>query len=987
VNAERLAELFAEAVERDADGRRQLVAEIAAADPDLAAELERLLAAAAAGSVLDRSPWSGLGADETAVDLPLPQRIGPYQVVRELGRGGMGRVFLALEETEHFRRKVAVKVIDRPASDAEAVRRFRDEVRILASLEHPGIARFLAGGRAPDGSWFLALEHVEGEDLIAHAASRQLTVRGRVELFVGIVDAVDFAHRRGVVHRDLKPANLLVGGDGRPRLLDFGISKLVAPEGEQTVAVALTRTGLRALTPAYASPEQFRGERVSPATDVYALGVVLYELLAGRRPFDAAGASAVAIERAVLETDPEPPSAAARRPPTAGAVSDERPAAATPPAAGPREVGRDLDAVCLKALRKRPEERYPTAGELAADLRRYLGGQPVEARRGGRRYRLARLAHRHRGRLATAAALALALAAVAVVAGFWLGTFGMRDRGLRPVVRFQRITDMVGLEESPALSPDGRTVAFAAAIGKARQLFVQLVAGGPPLRITSDAADHQSPRWLPDSSGLVYFSPASAADGQGGIWEVPALGGTPRRVIGSISDADVAVDGRLACFRVAGGHVELAAFSRDGSVLQVLGQFAGGRYYRSPRWSPDGRWIAYEQGDGVRFDVFAVRSDGTAHPAQLTRDSSLVNGLSWTPDSRSVVYSSSRNSTLPYLPRLGLWQARLDGGGPEPITSDEASYSQPDIHRTGALAASRLRLQSDLWKFPVDGPPAENVRHGLRLTRQTGQVRTPTVSPTDSEVAFLSDSGGHSNLWVMALATGELRQITHERDPEVAVGVPIWSPDGRSIVFVSSQGNVGFVFGLWLVHPDGSGLRNLAQRGWGAAWSPDARWLYYVDGPVLKKISASGGPAVTVRSEQMRNVAGVGDGTVYYVVERPLVDGRPEFEFHAATPEDGPSRIVGRVPASRVASWQIVNPSLSPDGKWLALPLTDGFTTNVWALSTSTGEWRQITDFGDRATLIARRMSWSADGRFIVAAVADGDADIVLLEGLPGRKP
>ena len=190
------------------------------------------------------------------------------------------------------------------------------------------------------------------------------------------------------------------------------------------------------------------------------------------------------------------------------------------------------------------------------------------------------------------------------------------------------------------------------------------------------------------------------------------------------------------------------------------------------------------------------------------------------------------------------------------------------------------------------------------------------------------------------------------------------------------------------MNADGSGLRKLVQHGWGAGWSADGQWVYYVDEAVLKKIPASGGAAITVRSERVRNAIGTNGGTLYYVVERPLVDGRPEFEIRAANPEDGPSRVLARVPASRVASWQIVNPSLSPDGQWMALPLTDGFTTNVWALSTATGQLRPVTDFGDRATLIARRVSWSADGRFIVAAVGDGDADIVLAEGLlAGRKP
>jgi hypothetical protein len=190
------------------------------------------------------------------------------------------------------------------------------------------------------------------------------------------------------------------------------------------------------------------------------------------------------------------------------------------------------------------------------------------------------------------------------------------------------------------------------------------------------------------------------------------------------------------------------------------------------------------------------------------------------------------------------------------------------------------------------------------------------------------------------------------------------------------------VFGLWAVSPDGSGLRMLSPRGLGAGWSADGRWLYFIDRGLLKKMPAEGGPAIVVRREPARNVIGLHDGTLYYVVERPLVDGRPEFEIRAAQPEDGPSRVVARVAASRVAAWQIVNPSLSPDGKWLALPLTDGLTTNVWALSTATGEWRQVTDFGDRVTLVARRVSWSADGRSILAAVAEGDADVVVAEGL-----
>jgi serine/threonine-protein kinase len=437
VNAERLAELFAYAIERDAAGRLEVLAAAASEDPALGAELERLLAAASGGSVLDRSPWvdlagetvgaGGAETDSSGADAEaLPERIGPYRVVRELGRGGMGRVFLAVEETEHFRRDVALKVIDRPAGDAEAVRRFRHEVRILASLDHPGIARFLDGGRAADGNWFLALERIEGENLIAHAASRRLTVRERIELFVTAVEAVEFAHQRGIVHRDLKPSNILVGADGRPRLLDFGISKLIEPDGRE--AATLTRAGTWALTPAYASPEQFRGERSTPASDVYALGVLLYELLAGRRPFEEGDSSVRALEHVVLETDPAPPSVAARRRKATREVAGEPAASAVAAVTRPREIGGDLDAICLKALRKRPHDRYGTAGELAADLRRYLDGRPVSARRGGTRYRLGRFASRYRGKLVTVAAVALAMVAIV----FAVGTVRRTEQRLAP---------------------------------------------------------------------------------------------------------------------------------------------------------------------------------------------------------------------------------------------------------------------------------------------------------------------------------------------------------------------------------------------------------------------------------------------------------------------------------------------------------------------------------------------------------------------------
>jgi serine/threonine-protein kinase len=361
------------------------------------AQTIRRYVASAANEMLAES-----GAGENSL------RFGPFRPIRLLGRGGMGQVFLATQETEEFQRQVALKLIDRPILGEQDVRRFRDEVRILASLEHPGIARFLDAGRAPDGTWFLALEYVDGEDLFEHVRRVDSPIEERIHLFLSILEAVAYAHAHLVVHRDLKPSNIMVGPDGRPRLLDFGIAKLLDPEsGESTT---LTRTELRVFTPAYASPEQFRGEKETAATDVHALGVLLYELLAGVHPFGAPSRSRTALESSVLTEDPAPPSAARRDAESQRAESGGEPERRLPLGSGC--IDSDLDAICLKALRKDPRARYPDAAAFAEDLRRFLNGLPVDARQGGRRYRLSRFLHRNRGKLATASAVGVALAAV-----------------------------------------------------------------------------------------------------------------------------------------------------------------------------------------------------------------------------------------------------------------------------------------------------------------------------------------------------------------------------------------------------------------------------------------------------------------------------------------------------------------------------------------------------------------------------------------------
>jgi serine/threonine protein kinase/Tol biopolymer transport system component len=887
-------------------------------------------------------------------------RLGPYEVTALIGHGGMGEVYRARDSK--LNRDVALKVLPEGfALDHERLARFKREARVLASLSHPNIGAIF-GFEESDGVQALVLEMVEGPTLAERISQRPIPLDEVLVIARQTANGIEAAHEHGIIHRDLKPANIKVRKDGTVKVLDFGLAKAATDEREQpdlsqlaTITMAETRDAVILGTPAYMSPEQARGKPLDKRTDIWAFGCVLYEMLTRRLVFS--GDTVADTISAILEREPDWQKLPENTPP---------------------EIRRLLK----RSLEKDPSRRLHDIADARLEIEEAMVAVPAGSTTKGRTGIAGRWF----------VWLAIIAAAVVIATAFSLLK---SSPNLSPQpVRITRLTDLAGLEEAPAISPDGRSIAFTGSVGKTSQVFVQLMARGAALQLTHDDADHQYPRWSPDSSSIIYFSPAKTGEGEGALWEVPALGGRPRRLATSLGGADVNTsNGRLTYFRLTAERIQLVNAPPDESSSDLISEFPPETYhlyshYLYPRWSPDGKWIAFQRGDSIRFDLFVVPSSG-GEPRQLTRDNSMIDGFSWLPNSEGILYSSSRASTMPYLPTLSLWEVRLSDGTLRQITSNEASYLHPDIARNGTTVVSRMQLRTDIWKFPVQGAPEENVRRGIRITNQTSHVLTPTAGPGAKEVAFLSDKGGHANLWVINTETSEQRQITDERDPNIAVGVPVWSPDGRSIAFVYSRGNPGLTFGIWLVSPDGSNLRQVANPGLGPAWSNDGKWLYYatrgsstVPDVMMKKIPADGGAAVTVTEEKLRNVIGVDGSTVYYMFERPLADGKPEFEIRALSAENAPFRVVARIPSSRVPVWQIVNPALSPDGKWLAQALTDRSTTNIWVLSTATGEWRQVTDFEQRPIFIARRVSWSSDGREIFAAVGEGDADIVRLEGL-----
>jgi len=389
---EQIDKVVAAALELPAPERDTYVDSVCGAGTPLSTEVRALIRAyEQAGDFLDSVTYRGnASAIEAEAGSFEGRRAGPYRLIRVIGRGGMGMVYLGRRDDEQFEKEVAVKLIDPALYSPSLMRRFQHERRILAGLEHPNIARLLDAGLTSEGIPFIVMEFVAGEPVHEYCRKQDLPVRDRLRLFLKICDAVQFAHRSLVVHRDLKPSNILVTEEGIPKLLDFGIAKMLSPVGTEAEPGTMPLT--QAMTPDYASPEQLRGANVNTATDVYSLGVLLFELLAGHRPYVLSGKPLEEIVRVVCEETPVRLSLAAGKTPLA------------------KELAGDLDHIVAKAIRKDPSERYVSVEHFAADIERYLGGFPVQARRPSVRYTVGKYVRRHK--------MGFVLAAVALLLGF-----------------------------------------------------------------------------------------------------------------------------------------------------------------------------------------------------------------------------------------------------------------------------------------------------------------------------------------------------------------------------------------------------------------------------------------------------------------------------------------------------------------------------------------------------------------------------------------
>lgn len=593
--------------------------------------------------------------------------VSHYRVLSSIGQGGMGMVYRARDL--RLARDVALKVLapDLVSDPAERARLVR-EAQAAASLEHPRIAVVHDVDEA-DGVSFIVMEYVQGECLSSILARGPVHVGAALDLADEIADGLACAHARGTVHRDLKPANVMITPEGHAKIIDFGLARLVAPGdggGASDESAALGIVG----TIAYMSPEQARGQKADPRSDLFSFGVLLFELLTGRRPFDRQNAAD-----------------------TLSAIVRDPPPVLPPIESVPTEVHEGLERILHRCLAKSIESRYEQAGELRADLaavRRRLDSMSLAIREIVRRQWLP--SRRLAGFLAGAVCGLIALAP-------WLGPGLLRWARRAPVDAGRtgapaamaawtprQVTSLPGWEREPAISPDGSMIAYVASEGGHPDIWVSDVWGRQPLRLTDDAALDEEPTWLPDGSAVVFVSERR---GRKDVWQVSRRGGRQTLVVADATDPSVSPDGtRIAFARLADNgflRIVLAPLSDPERVTTLTGDKDGLWDHRDPAWSPDGRRICYAAGRGL----WIVETGGGR--ARVITPGEADSEPSWAPDARHVYFAAERDGTV------ALWRIGTTDNRVERLTTGTGGEVHPSLARWGSrIAYATLREESDI---------------------------------------------------------------------------------------------------------------------------------------------------------------------------------------------------------------------------------------------------------------------------------------------------
>jgi Tol biopolymer transport system component/predicted Ser/Thr protein kinase len=804
---------------------------LASAPPDVRAEVEAMLAQSSVPDSLSHPAWEQLDTSDSAPITPGAE-FAQYKIESEIGAGGMGVVFRAQDTRLH--RPVAIKFLSSAVADAAARRRFQREAQMASSLNHPHILTVHDIGEYLDRE-YLVTEFIDGGTLKDWIRQRPRNWQEIAELLTGVADGLATAHQAGILHRDIKPENILVTASGYAKLADFGLAKLQDPPAAATRTLTANSTlrGMIVGTIAYMSPEQASGKTLDARSDIFSFGVVLYEMLAGERPFRAKGN--MELLQQVIEREPAPLSEA---------------------------IPQALQAVVNKALRKNPADRYSSMTEMVAALR--------EIQRSGQAVPVA-TPKRRRQWLAVASAAAIVAAALA---GVWW--FRPRQAASGQRLEYVALTNFSDSAVSPTLSTDGRMLAFirgANTFTGPGDVYVKLLPDGDPVRLTTDDGEKMGPlNFSADGSRIAYTS------GGWNTWSVPVLGGAPTPLLANTEglswtdrrhvmfSALIGEGLRMGVFEATesrseqrtvylspGGMAHRSFLSPDGKSVIVIemddtgwlpcrvvpfnGSSPGKRVGPDPSqctdaaWTPDGRWMYVSANTGSGFHIWRQRfPDGT--PKQVTFGATEEQGLSFAADGRSFVTSVGESqSTLWIHDTHGERQITFEGYAYLPSFSADASRIYYLLRTNGY----RRFVSGELWSMDLRSGSTQRLLPGLLVEHYD-------ISPDGKRVVFVNvDNSGHAQLWIGTTDGSVPPRVLVNQDCRRALFTP-----GDDIVFVGGERVLKMYFQI--VHADGSGLRQIAPESATYLYdiSPDGKWVSVWMGPDIKAYPLNGGEPVTI---------------------------------------------------------------------------------------------------------------------------------------------
>jgi Tol biopolymer transport system component len=903
-------------------------------DAELRREVELLLAAQTdSGSFLEtrnlpRAAPEHRPKTETAA---VGRKIGHYEVLGTIGAGAMGEVYLARDT--RLDRNVALKVLPpRFAADRERVSRFMREAKASSALNHPNIVTLHDIGE-DQGLWYITTEFIEGLTLRQRLAGGRLETSEALDIAIQCAAALTAAHAAGVSHRDIKPENIMIRPDGLVKIVDFGLARvantLLNPGVTETEAGALMGT------PRYMSPEQARGERSDAASDIFSLGAVLYEMLAGAPAVP--GATTAETLAALLASNPEPLSL--RRPGLPSAI----------------------DAILTRALAKNRAARYQSMQEFAAALRDLK--QTLELTR----------THAASGRWkygATAAILA-----TAALGGWWM----LRDsaRAGHPDAPRQAVplTSFEGFKDYSAIAPDGKRVAFSwnGGLGgfggkQEREIYVKPVGSGDPLQLTHSDQDNLWPSWSRDGRNIVFGR--RHGDSETTFYTVPSNGGLEREVAKGGAGVSWSPDGEtIAMPRSANASGGIFLMSLKTGAQRDL-TTPKPNYDALPSFSPDGRWIAFTRGStDLNRAVWIVPAAG-GEGRMLVQDIQQILGVTWTPDSREVVYGAIGEGS-----GHSLWRVPVAGGGARLVEGVPDGASNPSISGS-RLSYTLSFLDTNIYRSEGAALGGSSAKFGApaQFVVSSREDDSARFSPDGMVVAFVSTRSGVPEIWTAQRDGRHVSQLTFFKGS--TLGSPHWSPDGRQIAFDCRNAHNTDLF---VIGADGRGLRRVTTDPAGdymPAWSADSQWIYFTSDrsgrPELWKMPAAGGDAIRITQGGARESWPAPDGKRIYYTHT-----RPEGQIWTVPPEGGDEQPVPELKSyDRIArTWGVV-----PSGIYF-ISRRDGPRQEVRFFNFATRQVTLLTTLDKEPIWYLPAIALSPDARSLLTVHVDQQVnDLMMIE-------